>query len=41
MGVCIAENPGGVCVRDVVEKADNALYVSKSNGKNCVTVRSV
>ena len=41
MGVCIAENPGGVCVRDVVEKADNMLYVSKSNGKNCVTVRSV
>jgi len=37
-GVCYLENVGGHTVESVIDMADKALYVSKENGRNMVTV---
>lgn len=41
MGVCIADNLLNVSIHDVVDLADSALYESKKNGKNKVTVKII
>ena len=38
-GVCVAYKTAGVTLHDVLDTADAALYESKENGKNRVTVR--
>lgn len=41
VGVCIAESLSQTRVHDVIEKADCAMYASKKNGKNRVTVEKI
>lgn len=38
IGICIAKNLSGISFHDVVDTADRALYRSKADGKNTVTV---
>ena len=38
VGVCIAPDLSSATIRDVIDLADKALYQSKLDGKNCVTV---
>jgi len=41
IGVCIIEDISGMTVHDVIEQADKAMYQSKNNGKNRVTVKII
>ncbi len=38
LGVCIADDLTGISIHQIVDMADKALYTSKDNGKNQVTV---
>lgn len=41
VGVCAVKKGSDLTVHQAVEEADRALYESKENGKDCVTVRTV
>ncbi len=41
VGVCIADDLSDVTVHDVIDQADKAMYISKMNGKNRVTTRTI
>lgn len=41
LGVCIADSLDGVSIHTIVDMADKALYESKRNGKNQVSVNII
>ena len=38
-GVSVAANLCNLSITDLIDRADKAMYVSKANGRNCVTVQ--